>query len=219
MISSKPHEHIIDIGTYARGDTPPDSPPPTPVRTAASHLAKETMFAQPEASMPHVVVNIPLEAMHDPSLPQQLGRWAELALPQEQRTLASQRIQEAAAWHATHLDLRHLGLTSLPRCLGTLTHLETLNLTGNRLSRLPDTISNLSNLKHLYCGLNPISQLPNNFEKLEKLESLSLLFHNLETAPEGLSKRKQLKNVELRKNLDEKTSRTCFFSAFSKKND
>lgn len=201
MISSNPNEHIIQISPDWSFDSPSNTPS-TPLLAATRQLAEQTARKQTSEALPHLVVNIPLEAMYEQDLEQELSRWVKLALPGEQRSKAKESIQDAAAWQFKSLDLRHLGLTSLPSCICNLRHLETLNLTGNKLSILPENIGNLSNLKNLYCSLNPILRLPNSFKKLEQLESLSLLFHRLETLPSVFSELKKLKSVEFRRDLD-----------------
>lgn len=145
MISSNPNEHIIQISPDWSFDSSFDSPsntPSTPLLAATRQLAEQTAREQTSEALPHLVVNIPLEVMYPQKLEQELSQWVKLALPGEQRSKAKERIQDAVAWQSKSLDLRHLGLTSLPSCICNLGHLETLNLTGNSLNILPENIGN-----------------------------------------------------------------------------
>ena len=54
----------------------------------------------------------------------------------------------------TTVELRYMGLTSLPVEIGNLVNLQHLNLENNQLTSLPVEIGNLVNLQQLYLGIN-----------------------------------------------------------------
>src|SRR4051812_48922753 len=78
----------------------------------------------------------------------------------------------------THLDLRGLGLITLPPEIGHLMTLTMLSLDGNELSSLPPVIGRLSTLKSLGLGGNRLSSLPPEFAKLTALAELDLGFNH-----------------------------------------
>ena len=59
---------------------------------------------------------------------------------------ARKRIAEARKANSTALDLRNIGLTSLPSEIGSLTALKHLHLDGNQLPSLPPEIGSLTTL-------------------------------------------------------------------------
>jgi len=72
------------------------------------------------------------------------------------------------------LGLYDCGISALPKIIGNLTGLKTLNLARNHLVSLPETLGNLSNLQSLDLGFNMLRGLPNSFEKLIRIERLNL---------------------------------------------
>lgn len=72
------------------------------------------------------------------------------------------------------LNLSHLGLTSIPKEIGLLTHLKHLWLSNNKLTNLPEEICHLVNLEKLYLNNNQLTSLPENITNLKKLVILSL---------------------------------------------
>ena len=83
----------------------------------------------------------------------------------------------------TELDLSYCNVQTIPKVLGCLSSLESLNLRGNNFVCLPESIVQLSNLRWLYMGgcthLRMLPKLPLNIEyidltKCTSLETLSL---------------------------------------------
>ncbi|XP_050244407.1 disease resistance protein RPV1-like isoform X3 [Quercus robur] len=83
----------------------------------------------------------------------------------------------------TKLDLSYCNVQTIPKVLGCLSSLESLNLRGNNFVCLPESIVQLSNLRWLYMGgcthLRMLPKLPLNIEyidvtKCTSLETLSL---------------------------------------------
>ncbi|MBE7471878.1 MAG: hypothetical protein DPW09_04190 [Anaerolineae bacterium] len=122
-----------------------------------------------------------------------------------------QLIEQAARDEVTELDLRGRGVTKLPREIGQLSKLESLNLSFNRiaslppeigqlfrlirldlslnwLTRLPNEISQLSNLKIFYSNGNRLTALPPEIKQLSKLEILDLRNNYLSIPPEILGR-------------------------------
>ncbi|MCA6557275.1 MAG: hypothetical protein IM583_11755, partial [Pseudanabaena sp. M114S2SP2A07QC] len=53
-------------------------------------------------------------------------------------------IKQAAANKVTYLNLANTSLDFFPKSIGQLTHLASLDLSGNRLTRLPESIGQLT---------------------------------------------------------------------------
>lgn len=68
----------------------------------------------------------------------------------------------------TQLSLRHQGLTSLPKSVCNLKHLEYLNLDHNNIAVLPDIFDDLTQLKVLTIVGNPIGWLPPSLKFLKR---------------------------------------------------
>jgi Leucine-rich repeat (LRR) protein len=110
--------------------------------------------------------------------------------------IALQRIQEAEANGATHLDLSNLGLTELPPEIGNLTGLQSLALMSNQLSSLPPEFGNLTGLYELSLNDNQLSSLPPEFGNLSNLCFLDIQENRFESIPLELHALKQLGNFE-----------------------
>jgi len=72
------------------------------------------------------------------------------------------------------LDLQFNLLTTLPPEIGNLKNLEWLDLQFNLLTTLPAEIGNLKNLRWLYLNENHLTTLPPEIGKLKNLKSLWL---------------------------------------------
>ena len=73
---------------------------------------------------------------------------------------ATRRIKEAQKNQAYELSLSGLMLTRVPKEVGGLTHLLTLELSDNRLTTLPSSLGQLSRLQSLDLSNNGLSMLP-----------------------------------------------------------
>jgi len=74
--------------------------------------------------------------------------------------IAIQRIADAAPKGSTDLDLRDLGLTTLPPEIGQLTALKVLGLADNQITTLPPELWSLTELEELYLSGNQLTALP-----------------------------------------------------------
>ena len=77
----------------------------------------------------------------------------------ETTDMAPERIARVHSEGAKDLDLRSLGLTSLPPEISALTQLQTLNLNNNQLTSLPPEISALTQLRQLNLAGNQLVSL------------------------------------------------------------
>src|SRR4051812_24095296 len=94
-------------------------------------------------------------------------------LDQRLRTLGQEPIRALA--------IRDSGLTALPDALRQLTHLEYLNLSGNRLAALPAWLGELTGLKRLHLDGNRLAALSDVLANVTQLEELHLENNGLTT--------------------------------------
>jgi len=110
-----------------------------------------------------------------------LTNWVEYAPDQNERPRreeAARRIRICKAENGTSLDLKDLGLTSLPKSIGNLTSLERLDLCENQLETLPLTMLDYGRLRlvSLSNNKNPvISQISSVKQLREYLEFKKIL--------------------------------------------
>lgn len=116
-------------------------------------------------------------------LHQELAKW-RTAGPTEGRALAAERILACHEGHGTELDLRNLGLSSLPAAIGTLEQLRTLRLGGNRFDAVPPMISRLTQLRVLGLERNLLCDLPRWLGGLTQLRVLSASHNRLVSWPD-----------------------------------
>ncbi|MFX0065993.1 MAG: TIR domain-containing protein [Candidatus Hermodarchaeota archaeon] len=90
--------------------------------------------------------------------------------------------------HVSRLGLIWKKLAVLPKSIGNLKSLQTLNLANNDLISLPESIGNLKNLKELYLEDNKLASLPKTFESLKSLELIDLRNNQLKLLPESLKR-------------------------------
>ena len=128
-------------------------------------------------------------------------------------------IEDARQTGATELDLAGLELDELPNEVRGLTHLESLNLTGNQLSWLPDWFGELSGLRDLDLSnndfeefqpevldlkqlryfdisVNELTELPVDISRLKELRDLKVWGNQLESLPETISNLTNLESLE-----------------------
>ncbi len=127
----------------------------------------------------------------------ELKKWAQ---NDANRQEAAKRILRCKNENDSSLDLSGLGLTSLPKVIGDLTHLESLNLNKNQLTALPETFGNLTRLKRLNLGYNQLTSLPETFGNLTHLESLNLNKNQLTALPETFGNLVSLTHLYLNDN-------------------
>ncbi|XP_015909231.1 leucine-rich repeat-containing protein 58 [Parasteatoda tepidariorum] len=110
-----------------------------------------------------------------------------------------------AIFELKHLNIliarnNFLGDYSLPKKLGSLPHLEELNLSGNQFKTIPPEIIDIQSLKSLYMGSNQLEDLPRDIWKLEKLEILYLGGNSLKDIPAEMGRLHHLRSLVLCEN-------------------
>ncbi|KAH9290212.1 hypothetical protein KI387_034329, partial [Taxus chinensis] len=99
-----------------------------------------------------------------------------------------------------HLDLSQCGLLQLPKALGQLKSMQTLNLSGcKELKELPESIGELERLEILRLeGCTKLKRLPSSFGVLKSLASLSLKHCQvLQELPESFGALSCLRHLDL----------------------
>lgn len=120
--------------------------------------------------------------------------------PDERCIEATRRILSCHERHDTVLDLRHLGMTTVPLVLGWLGQLTALRLSGNALTAVPPEVKRLTGLRVLELADNRIGELPPWIGELESLRVLSLSGNRLTAWPHCIDKLPQLAFVWLEDN-------------------
>ena len=151
-------------------------------------------------------------------------------MPHDQPYLeAEKKIKQALKSGATELDLNDIGLTQLPpelwklknlkvlklgyeysgeknqlkeipKEIGQLTQLQTLNLSNNQLTALSDSLGQLTQLQSLNLSDNQLTTLPESLGGLTQLQSLNLSSNQLTTLPDSLGQLAQLQTLNLSSN-------------------
>ena len=123
-------------------------------------------------------------ALTQPLFADHIRAWADapVAGAGENRDAAYQKIMHAYTHSTPDLDLSGLNLTSLPRQLGELLSLTTLNLSRNQLTQLPGEIAQLTNLLALEISRNVLTSL-GVIEQLGNLRELDIT-HNIDLSPD-----------------------------------
>jgi hypothetical protein len=93
--------------------------------------------------------------------------------------------------------LNYKNLTTLPKSIGNLTNLETLDLADNKLTALPDSIGNLTNLKILKLDMNDLKSLPESIGNLTNLKILNLYMNDLKSLPKSIGNLTNLETLDL----------------------
>jgi Leucine-rich repeat (LRR) protein len=108
-------------------------------------------------------------------------------------------VVEDLQWLFTHnnLDLYGLYLEVLPKSIGNLTGLFSLNLDYNQLKDLPESIGNLTNLTSLTASNNLLTILPESIGNLVNLEYLKLSHNNGLIFPDSIVNLKNLETLSI----------------------
>ena len=91
-------------------------------------------------------------------------------------------------------------LTGLPRIIGEILSLRTLELYGNNLSSLPESLGDLENLQWLGLSNNNLSSLPESLGKLQNLRELYLASNELKSLDEHIFETLNLQVLDLSDN-------------------
>ena len=131
-----------------------------------------------------------------------LHQWAtEVPAEAYNRANAEQLILIALrAGNATDLDLHGLNLSSLPKCLGQLITLQSLNLQGNALTAVPQEIRSLRALTNLNLSGNQIREIPDWVPELVVLTTLDFSKNLLTAVPPTVLAMPTLTNLNLKGN-------------------
>lgn len=97
------------------------------------------------------------------------------------------------------LDLSKMGITTFPKCILQLTHVDELDLSRNMLKKIPSSIQNFQNLRWLDLHSNQLEELPEAIGTLQKLSYLNVCNNKLTTKnlPEDLRLLKNLRVLNL----------------------
>ncbi len=98
------------------------------------------------------------------------------------------------------LNLRNMGVQSIPKEWGNLKKLTHLVMSGNKLESLPKEIFNLTNLKVLNVRGNNFSSLPEEIGKLVELRILNVEGNQLTALPKTLGSLSKLSEIYVGKN-------------------
>ena len=93
-----------------------------------------------------------------------------------------------------------LGLKDIPKEIGQLTNLTSLNIKNNELTALPESIGQLVNLTSIYASDNQLEALPESISQLTKLKFLNISCNRLETLPESIGQLTKLTNLDISDN-------------------
>ncbi len=103
----------------------------------------------------------------------------------------------------THLDKLDLSINKiaiLPAEIGNLTNLTELTLNRNKLSSLPKEIGNLNKLKYLYVSYNQLTSLPKEIGLLKDLIVLDVRYNMLTSLPSEIKNLKNLRKIYINGN-------------------
>lgn len=92
-------------------------------------------------------------------------------------------INNAKIHSLKELKLNDMGVEWIPELIGNLTHLTSLDLSGNRLTALPESIGELSNLQYLNVSKNALKTLPETIGCLTSLRHLDIQMNKIEELP------------------------------------
>jgi Leucine-rich repeat (LRR) protein len=140
------------------------------------------------------------EPLSPAKMEQALNEWAKGAGPGENRIEAKRLILDAYTSGATYLNLKGLGLKTLPADIGNLTALTELYLYNNQLTTLPADIGKLTALTWLGLSGNQLTTLPQEIWNLTALTGLDLAENQLTTLPADIGNLTALSELGLRNN-------------------
>jgi Leucine-rich repeat (LRR) protein len=98
--------------------------------------------------------------------------------------------------------INNMNLKQIPTSIGNLSSLETLKIFRTKVSKLPETIGLLKNLVNLDCHSNLISYFPKSICNLNELEVLNLNFNPLRVLSGKFLDLKKLREFNIESSLD-----------------
>ena len=107
-------------------------------------------------------------------------------------------------YQAKKLDLTYRGIQGIPKEIGNLNNLLTLNLNNNNIKEIPKEIGKLTNLQGLYLSNNKIERLPKEIGNLNNLQSLSLYSNKLQELPKEIGNLTNLRVLSFSNNKIER---------------
>ena len=110
---------------------------------------------------------------------------------------ALDRVRHAADRGLTIIDLRELGLTSLPGELAQLPTVQRLDVRNNQLGALPSWICQLERIEHMDLRGNELAKLPPEIGRLTALRSLLLGWNKLSELPPEIGHLTALRELQL----------------------
>jgi hypothetical protein len=110
------------------------------------------------------------------------------------------RNQETLKTRHSCLQILHVGLSSVPKQVGLLEGLMSLQLSGNQLSGLPIELGCLSNLQDLNLNHNQLTAVPSVIKGLINLHTLYLNDNQIEKLPLEFNCLSRLENLYLKNN-------------------
>lgn len=113
---------------------------------------------------------------------------------------ASKEIELELSLKTGFLSLKECGLIEVPEKIYSMTHLISIDLSGNNIMRLSKRISNLKDLRVLNLSDNAIENLPNELGLISCLEDLNISSNCLSAIPEDIKKLKNLKQISINNN-------------------
>lgn len=119
---------------------------------------------------------------------------------QNRHDIAKYRIAQVKAERLIHLSLSTFRLGDLPESIGELTHLQTLDISGNNLTECPGFLRNLANLRVLNLAFNHLEQLPQFICGLNLLNRLDLSYNRLSSLPSCVGNLTALRELLLSNN-------------------
>jgi len=96
------------------------------------------------------------------------------------------------------LNLKGNKIKHLPAEIAQLKNLEVLNVSNNGLETLPPEIGKLANLKTLVISQNEIEKLPPEMGELANLEVLDMWSNNIDELPKQMKGLKKLRVIDMR---------------------
>lgn len=89
---------------------------------------------------------------------------------------------------------------TMPRVIGRMRNLETLDMSDNRISRIPNKIYKLPVLKHLDLSHNQIKKISKKIGQLKHLQTLNLSMNKMEELPRNIFQLRYLQSMDLSHN-------------------